>query len=187
MKRNFKSGPEPLCKTISYTDYSLRQFFGRFQNEAWFKNTLFVITADHVGPTRQAQFQTIDWRYRIPIAFYHPTLTLSKPSKEIVFQQIDILPTVLDFLGLPPLSYQLGSSCFDRDQSQKMVYENGNLISFIYQGSHLLPLAWSPGVDRNYNKAQAKITRKMSALYQFYINGLIQNRCSSSTIKSRLP
>jgi phosphoglycerol transferase MdoB-like AlkP superfamily enzyme len=106
----------------------LSRFFKRFQNEAWFKNTLFVITADHVGPTRQKQFQTLDWRYRIPIAFYHPSKALPKPFNGVVFQQIDIMPTVLDMLGLQKAAFQLGSSCFEHNQSQKMVYDNGNLL-----------------------------------------------------------
>lgn len=182
-----KNGPEPLCKTISYTDLSLRRFFKQYQNESWFKNTLFVITADHVGPTRQRQFQTLDWRYRIPIAFYHPTLDLPKPANGVVFQQIDIMPTLLDLLGFKKPAFQLGSSCFELEQSQKMVYDNGNLLSFIYNGTNLLPIAWTPGVQRNYTKAQAKVSQKMSALYQFYMNSLLQNRCSAQTIQPRLP
>ena len=186
-KGQLKSGPEPLCKTISYTDQSLSRFFKRFQNEVWFKNTLFVITADHVGPTRQKQFQTLDWRYRIPIAFYHPSKALPKPSKGVVFQQIDIMPTVLDMLGLQKAAFQLGSSCFEHNQSQKMVYDNGNLLSFIYNGTNLLPIAWTPNVKRNYTKDQAQISQQMSALYQHYMNSLIENRCSKQTIKSRFP
>ncbi|MCE2865436.1 MAG: sulfatase-like hydrolase/transferase, partial [Cryomorphaceae bacterium] len=186
-KQRFPSGPEPLCQTIAYTDDALQRFFKRYSKEAWFQNTLFIISADHVGPTRQKQFQTLDWRYRIPIAFYHPTLPISKPSKGVVFQQIDIMPTVLDLLGLPPLPFQLGSSCFDTEQSQKMVYDNGNLLSFIYNGTNLLPIAWTHGVTRDYTKDQALISQKMSALYQHYINSLLQNRCSRATLKGRLP
>lgn len=182
-----KTGPEALCKTISYTDKALSSFFKENQNKAWFKNTLFVITADHVGPTRQKQFQTLDWRYRIPIGFYHPTVALPKPNKGVVFQQIDLLPTVLDLLGIQKLPFQLGSSCFAREQSQKMVYDNGNLLSFIYNGTNLLPIAWSPGIKRSYTPEQAGIRKKMSALYQFYLNSLIENRCSKQTIKPRLP
>jgi phosphoglycerol transferase MdoB-like AlkP superfamily enzyme len=182
-----KTGPEALCKTISYTDKALSSFFKQNQNKAWFKNTLFVITADHVGPTRQKQFQTLDWRYRIPIGFYHPTVALPKPNKGVVFQQIDLLPTVLDLLGIQKLPFQLGSSCYAREQSQKMVYDNGNLLSFIYNGTNLLPIAWSPGIKRSYTPEQAGIGKKMSALYQFYLNSLIENRCSKQTIKPRLP
>lgn len=182
-----KKGPEPLCKTISYTDLSLRRFFKRYQNESWFKNTLFVITADHVGSTRQRQFQTFDWRYHIPIAFYHPTLDVPKPAKGVVFQQIDIMPTLLDLLGYEKPAYQLGSSCFEVHQGQKMVYDNGNLLSFIYNGTNLLPIAWTSGIQRFYSKEEARVSQRMSALYQFYMNSLLQNRCTAQTSKPRLP
>lgn len=182
-----KSGPEPLCKTLLYTDMALRQFFEQCKHQEWFKHTLFVITADHVGPTRQKQFQTLDWRYRIPVVFYHPTQTIAKPTKGLVFQQIDIMPTVLDLLGLQKNPYQLGSSCYEQHQGQKMVYDNGNLLSFIYNGTNLLPIAWTPGVRRHYTTEQASISRKMSALYQYYINSLLDNRSSKQTMNPRLP
>jgi phosphoglycerol transferase MdoB-like AlkP superfamily enzyme len=182
-----KTGPESLCQTISYTDQALRRFFEQNQHKAWFKNTLFVITADHVGPTRQDQFQTLDWRYRIPIGFYHPSLALPKPTKGVVFQQIDLMPTVLDLLGIQKAPFQLGSSCYAQEQGQKMVYDNGNLLSFIYNGTNLLPIAWTPGIKRSYTPEQVIIAKKMSALYQFYLNSLIDNRCSKQTIKPRLP
>lgn len=186
-KGQLKKGPEPLCQTISYTDLALSRFFNRFKNQDWFKNTLFVLTADHVGPTRQEAFQTQDWRYRIPIAFYHPSRPLSKPLKGAVFQQIDIFPTVLDLLGLPNIAFQLGSSFYDQEQSQKMVYDSGSLISFIYKGTQLKSVAWTPGMKRSYSKQDVQISQKMSALYQFYVNSLIENRCSKQTIKPRLP
>lgn len=180
-------GPEPLCKTLSYTDLSLRQFFERFSKEKWFQNTLFVITADHVGPTRQQRFQTLDWRYRIPVAFYHPRLTVPKPKKGVVFQQIDILPTVLALLGLERPSFALGSSCYDAQQSQKVVYDNGNLLSFIYNGTNLVPIAWTPGVHRQYTPDQYAVSQKIKGLYQYYTNSLITNKCSDQTIRSSLP
>lgn len=182
-----QKGPEQLCKTISYTDLSLRSFFTRFAKEKWFQNTLFIITADHVGPTRQNHFQTLDWRYRIPIAFYHPRLELQKPKNGVVFQQIDVFPTVLDFLGLPRPPFELGSSCFDARQSQKMVYDNGNLLSFIYNGTNLVPIAWTPGVQRKYTPDQYAVSQKIKGLYQYYTNSLIANKCSDQTIKSSLP
>lgn len=178
-----KLGPEPLCRSISYTDLALKDFFQRFKNEDWFKNTLFVLTADHVGPTRQKQFQTLDWRYRIPIAFYHPSREVPKPARGVVFQQIDILPTVLDMLGLAKPKFQLGSSCFEVVQGQKMAYDNGNLLSFIYNGTNLVPIAWTPGVKRSYTPSQQRISAQTSALYQYYMNSLLQNRCSNRTLR----
>jgi phosphoglycerol transferase MdoB-like AlkP superfamily enzyme len=178
-----QKGPEPLCKTISYTDLSLRSFFTRYAKEKWFQNTLFVITADHVGPTRQQRFQTLDWRYRIPVAFYHPRLTVPKPKKGVVFQQIDILPTLLDLLGFERPNFALGSSCYDAQQSQKMVYDNGNLLSFIYNGTNLVPIAWTPGVQRKYTPDQYAVSQKIKGLYQYYMNSLIANKCSDQTIK----
>ncbi len=40
-------GPEPILKAIAYSDYALRRFFETAQTRPWYKDTLFVITADH--------------------------------------------------------------------------------------------------------------------------------------------
>lgn len=176
-KHKVQKGPEPLCKTISYTDLALRQFFERFAKTSWFENTLFVITADHVGPSRAQKFQTLDWRYRIPIAFYHPKIKLPLPRRGVVFQQIDIMPTLFDLLGIPHKGFQLGNSCYDQTQRAKMVYDNGNLISFIYDGTNLVPIAWSPEINRNYTAAQRQVSQQIKALYQYYTNGLVNNQC----------
>jgi hypothetical protein len=97
------------------------------------------------------------------------------------------MPTLLDLLGYEKSPYQLGSSCFEVHQGQKMVYDNGNLLSFIYNGTNLVPIVWTPGIQRIYSKEEARVSQQMSALYQFYMNSLLQNRCTPQTSKARLP
>lgn len=90
----------PLLKSVHYTDWSLRTFFKCVQNKSWFKDTLFVLVADHTGPAldENATFQS---RYEIPILFYAHDMTPFKGiDRKMLFQQIDILPTVLDLLSL---------------------------------------------------------------------------------------
>lgn len=44
-------GQSPAQHSISYVDYAFRQFFDSCKNTPWFKNTLFVFSADHwLGP-----------------------------------------------------------------------------------------------------------------------------------------
>ena len=32
---------------MAYNDYILKDFFDKIKNEEWYKNTIFIITADH--------------------------------------------------------------------------------------------------------------------------------------------
>ncbi|MEN9700547.1 MAG: hypothetical protein RLZZ301_1745 [Bacteroidota bacterium] len=173
-----KKGPEPLCGTISYVDIALREFFKEAAKQAWYSNTVFVLCADHVGPTKRHERLTLDWMYRIPIAFYHPKHALPKPAQGHVMQQIDIMPSLMDMLGFKDEIYATGSSCFQTEQSPKMVYDNGNLISFLFDGLNLQPIAWNAAVKRAYTPVQLKQTQAMRAAYQRYFNDLLENRCS---------
>lgn len=42
----FKKGPAPIVEVVGYTDFALRELFDEISSSSWFKNTLFIITAD---------------------------------------------------------------------------------------------------------------------------------------------
>jgi phosphoglycerol transferase MdoB-like AlkP superfamily enzyme len=181
-KDKVKKGPEPLCATISYTDISLKLFFKKAAQQPWYKNTLFVLVADHVGPTRLAANQTLAMRYRIPIGFYHPKVNLKKSYQHQiqasrVYQQIDIFPTILDLLGFNNEAFTFGTSLFQPQQGKKLVYENGNLISFFRNNHSMDVLAWNPAYKGKSNADFLKHIRPIQATYQDYQHRLLENRC----------
>lgn len=181
-KNRVKNGPEQLCATISYTDQALKGFFKKAQTKPWFKNTLFVFVADHVGPTRRASSQSIPDRYHIPIGFYHPGIKMQpnyakKYHTNNVFQQIDIFPTILDLLGFQNQAFCFGQSLFAKEQGAKMVFENGSLILFKNQSKHLDFYTWVPLIKTAHTKEERSFIEKLQANYQNYQHRLIENRC----------
>ncbi|MCH2044089.1 MAG: LTA synthase family protein [Saprospiraceae bacterium] len=103
-----------LWRSVRYADYALKHFFEQAQKEDWYSNTLFVITADHIGMAQSPYYFSQSGRYAIPIAFYHPTDTsLRKQSTQRICQQLDILPSVMDYLNYPKEYFALGQSVFD--------------------------------------------------------------------------
>lgn len=109
----FTEGAEPILKTVAYTDFALKKFFEEAEKKPWFKDTLFVITADHTSKHYRADFDNEIGNYRVPFILYHPGMKLPAVDTGMVVQQIDVLPTVLDFLGVPPKERNyLGSSMF---------------------------------------------------------------------------
>lgn len=92
---------------VKYTDYSLRKFFEMARKQSWFKNTVFVIVADHCASSAGKVELPID-KYRIPAFIYIPE---SKPEKcHKLMSQIDLMPTVF---GLLHFDYQ--SKFFGQD------------------------------------------------------------------------
>ena len=97
----FRKGKRKIQESIGYTDYSLKQFFKSAQKEAWYNNTLFVIVADHTSsePTTN-KYKTSVGKFRIPILFFDPSNPELKRVSEKNMQQIDVLPSILDYLKI---------------------------------------------------------------------------------------
>ncbi len=107
-----KIAMEPV---VRYADMSLRKFFATAARQPWFSNTLFVITADHTAtmmqePKRKGRHNKNMGLYAIPILFYAPGDSLLAGEHAKPVQQIDILPTVLDYVGYQQPFFALGSS-----------------------------------------------------------------------------
>ena len=90
----------PMHKCIRYTDYSIYQFFESARKQPWFSNTIFILTADHSSSKRtHAEYKTTVGDYRVPILIYDPTGELPRGQQKGIAQQIDIMPTVLNYVG----------------------------------------------------------------------------------------
>lgn len=93
-------GLYPLHKCIRYTDHALRRFFETASRQPWYKNTIFVLTADHASSrTTHAEYKTSLGRFRIPILFFDPSGEMPVGCQDGIAQQIDIMPTLLGYLG----------------------------------------------------------------------------------------
>ncbi|MCW3083699.1 MAG: sulfatase [Bacteroidetes bacterium] len=111
-KGKFKDGPLEIEKTIGYSDFALRRFFETAKKMPWFNNTLFVLSADHTGISNDPFYTNRIGNYSIPILYYMPGSDL-KGLDSTVTQQIDIMPSILDYLNYPKPYFAFGNSVFD--------------------------------------------------------------------------
>lgn len=91
----------PLLNSIQYADFALEQFMKCAEKQSWYHDTLFILTADHTGPplAANADFES---RFRVPLLFFHPNAEILKGlDTNQLAQHIDVLPTLLDTLGIP--------------------------------------------------------------------------------------
>ena len=102
----FTEGPLPIHKCVEYLDMAVRRFFETASSMPWYENTLFVICADHTNIVELPEYGTEAGRYMVPIMFYKPDGSL-KGTYDGTMQQIDIMPTILGFLGydLPYIAF----------------------------------------------------------------------------------
>ncbi|MEI6695232.1 MAG: sulfatase-like hydrolase/transferase [Bacteroidota bacterium] len=111
-KGKFKKGHLEIQESIMYADYSLKRFFETASKMAWFDSTLFVITADHTSEAYLDYYQNNIGMYAVPIIFYMPNTNLKLDHNQIG-QQIDILPSILDFLNFDKPYFSFGNSVFN--------------------------------------------------------------------------
>lgn len=94
----FPKGTNKMHQCVGYTDYAFKKFFESARKQPWFKNTIFIITADHGNLTGYPEYEKVVNRQAVPILIYKPDGSLKGDRKELA-QQIDIYPTVLDMVG----------------------------------------------------------------------------------------
>jgi phosphoglycerol transferase MdoB-like AlkP superfamily enzyme len=93
---------------VKYADYALGRLISEARTQPWFRDTVFVIVADHCASSAGRSEVPVN-RYEIPLLIYAPAHV--RPGRvETVASQIDIAPTVL---GLLQMSYT--SSFVGRD------------------------------------------------------------------------
>lgn len=94
-----------FVNAMHFADFSLEQFIDAYQKSGRFKDTVFVLVADHTGAVNSSIFD----RYRIPFLIYAPGIVTPRHLPEISSQR-DIAPSVLDILNLPQPGWFAGSS-----------------------------------------------------------------------------
>lgn len=115
LRGRFPIGTNEIHESMGYADYSLKRFFEVAQTKPWFNKTIFVFTGDHVHPTNHNEYYNALGVFRVPLMFYVPGLDQEiKVSINRITQQADIMPSVLDLLGISrkkPILF--GQSVFD--------------------------------------------------------------------------
>lgn len=184
----FPKGKHPLHEVTGYTDMALQKFFKAASKKSWFKRTLFVITADHASLTFYPEYQTPWGQMAIPIAFYHPSDSLTNLNDRIV-QQTDIMPSVLSYLGYDKPYFSYGKNIFDPKEESYAMNNNGGFQ--LFQDRYLLQLKGNEVAglydyqsDRlfKYNLAKEqpvllkRMEQKLKAFIQQYHNRLVKNQ-----------
>jgi len=96
---------------VKYTDYAVGRFIREAEAEEWFKDTLFVITADHCASAAGKTKLPLG-RYHIPMIFYAPGIVRPGLYEPIV-SQIDLMPSLIEVLGKKGDDHFFGRSFFE--------------------------------------------------------------------------
>ncbi len=109
----FKKGILPIHIPIQYTDMALKKFFKTASKMDWYKNTIFVITADHCSQSAIDKYKTEIGSFSIPIIIFEPSNPNFKGIDSTIVQQMDIMPTVLNMLNYDKNYISFGNNMLD--------------------------------------------------------------------------
>jgi phosphoglycerol transferase MdoB-like AlkP superfamily enzyme len=125
---------------IAYADRALQTFFQSVSKTAWFDNTLFIITADHnflayndsLGYYNQGL-----GLFSIPVLFYSPKDASLKGIDHHLMQQLDIMPSILDYMNYDKPFFSFGNSVFD-STTASFCYASINNQFYMLQSPYLI-------------------------------------------------
>ncbi len=133
-----EEGQFPLHKCIRYTDNALRQFFATARKQPWFENTIFVITADHSSSRRtHDEYKTDAGDNHVPILFYDPSGEMPRGVMPGIMQQLDILPTVLGWLGYDRPFISMGNDALNTPEDKRWAFNRAQ-IPTLYMGDYYI-------------------------------------------------
>lgn len=190
-KGKFPKGHVDMHQVVGYTDYALKKFFEAAQKEPWFKNTIFIFTADHTNQSYYAKYQNGINRSAVPLMIYRPNSDLKGVDYRWA-QQIDIYPTVLDMIGYHQPFRSWGVSLFGDERQAPFVvnymdntyrYASGNYIC-VFDGTKALGFYAKEDTELKHNlishktPEMEKLEQECKAFLQDYFYRIVHKKLS---------
>jgi phosphoglycerol transferase MdoB-like AlkP superfamily enzyme len=110
---------------VRYADFAIGKFIADARSHPFYDSTLFVVLADH-GARVYGVEQIPIRSYEIPVLFYNPVLNPTGTTCDVLGSQMDIAPTILDFLGIDYNSAFFGRSLLSTPEEDRRVLISHN-------------------------------------------------------------
>lgn len=168
----FPKGTIPLHQCVAYTDFALRRFFDYASQQPWFDNTLFVLTADHTNQLTTPEYRNTRGLFAVPIAFYSPARLAPDVRSQGAVSQIDIMPSVLNFLGYDKPYFAFGEDCLMQPKKHPWaVIYNHPLFEILSPESEVELNERTPA-----NEEEEVMLQYLKAFIQQYTDRMINNQ-----------
>ena len=156
---------------VKYTDYSIMKFFEMAQKQPWFKNTVFVIVADHCSSSAGKTELPMD-KYRIPAMIYSPEFVATQKFSQVT-SQIDVMPTVLGLLNFKYQSKFLGQDVFSKNFVPRAYIATYQDLGFI-KDNYLTVISPTKNI-KQYQLVQKPNTNTTTEFNIYYTENLLQD------------
>jgi phosphoglycerol transferase MdoB-like AlkP superfamily enzyme len=137
---------------VRYADFALGYFLRAAEQHAWFKDTIFVVVADHGARVYGAADIPLK-TYEIPLMVYAPQ-HLAPRRVDTLMGQIDIAPTVLGLLGFGYRAPFFGQDVLAHPDAPRVALFSHNHDIAILQGDRMVVFGLNKAEQTlNYDRA----------------------------------
>lgn len=188
-----EEGNNVIHKCIRYTDHAIEKFFEYASKQPWYKNTLFVFTSDHTNLSDHAEYKTDLGGFGAPILFFDPSGDIKAERRHAIAQQIDIMPTVLSYLGYKNKFVAFGIDLLTTPDDKTWAVNYNNGIYQYVKGDYVMQFDGQK-VKAIYNiendwlltknladvpsiaPVRANMEKELKAIIQSYMERMIEDR-----------
>ena len=181
-----------MHKCIRYVDNALRLFFETAKKQPWYENTIFVLTADHTNMNSEPMYQTELGVCSVPILIFDPSGDIQPERRHCIAQQIDIMPTVLSYIGYNKPYVAFGQDLLHTADQDTWAITNNNGLYHYVKGDYVLLFTESGQTKAIYNykkdwylkqnllgktgKTEKQRERELKGLIQSYMERMTEDR-----------
>ena len=150
---------ERYANSIYLVDRGIRAFMAEYHKRAYLKNSIVIFTGDHSYPSGEhgitkSEVGFYNDSFKVPFLLLWDDIIPPEEIRDIPYSQVDILPTLIDLLGIPLPKYHFqGRSIFDKTAGDRPIF----LIQ-PYNGIYL-------SVVRNHMKYSVRLRNHQEYLF----------------------
>lgn len=188
----FPKGKVNINESIGYTDMALQKFFAAAKKEPWYKNTIFVLVADHGNTIAYDEYRKEFMKNTVPIVFFSPDQKYVGVNNDWA-QQIDIYPTLMDMIGYQKPFRSWGRSLLNDKQVAPFVIKYGSNMYQFMSGNYICTFdgkkatgfydkndkAMERNLISNRNSEMDAIELRCKAFVQDYMERVIDKRLTT--------
>ncbi len=169
---------------VKYADYAIGQLIAKAKKQPWFKDTIFIIVADHcAGSARKVALPIKN--YEIPLFVYAPGIVTPQRNDRMM-SQIDIAPTLLGLLNISYSSRFFGRDVLhDTGGPERAFIATYQKLGYI-EGDRLLVLGPQKKADYYRFDRASGTTVETPAESDLLMDGLAYYQGSAYAYKNRL-
>ena len=162
-KNTFNKGDIPMHNVVAYADFSLKKFFDTVKKEDWYTNTIFAIIPDHTTQEYYDYYNQKIAHHRLPIILFSPNKTLiPQGSSDVLGQQIDIFPTLVDLMGYQKPFRSWGRSLLtNKEDETPRAFVTHTQFYQLIQGNYIYVLDLQGEVVGVYTKDDLNLTHNL--------------------------